>query len=358
MDLSLYDIYVKSDNKLQYVIYGDTDSFFISLFDLYCKKYNISSKELSNLLVLDMNDVETNKLQEIYGNVKLLASEIKDCSYEKMVNYLKTKMNCKRENTIDFEFEYLASYYRTIAKKTYVYKQFLKKGIKKKNFGVKRSDPILTKLYIDTISKNLFLYDVGDNFFYSLTSIIKDYISNLDNFSKECGIPTSISSNISTYKTFTIQLKSLVTYSSLKHLVKNKDNIQLPSSTGNEYKGFRFTVNLTSELMKYIEVIKNVFDKFAEVNKVIKFKNDVVTNIFMPDNFYFSSNNEELLKVIKKYVQPDYFSMLDAGLYSYLKRLAGISFTDKFHEYVLSTDKYDVNIIKKHVVYVDDNAEN
>ncbi len=356
--MKLYDIYSKADEKLEYVIYGDTDSFFISLFDLYCKKHNISSKELTDLLILDVNEITTSDIQEIYENVKKLASNVKDYSYQKMVDFLAEKMNCNRPNTIDFEFEYLASFFRTIAKKTYVYKQLLKPGIKKKNFGVKRSDPILTKQYIDVIVKNLFLYDVSDKFLMSLIEILKDYLLQLEKFNKDCGIPTSISANISTYKAFTIQLKGLITYSCLKYIAKNKDNIQLPSPTGIEYKGFRFSVQSTTELVKYIEVVRTVFDKFAEVNKVIKFKNDVISNLFIPDSFYYSTNFDELLQLLKKYFLPDYYDMIDASLYSYLKRLAGITFNNKFHEYILSTDKYDINIVKKHMEYADEANSN
>jgi hypothetical protein len=346
----VYDMYSKANEKLEYIVYGDTDSFFVDMTDLYCSKYNVKKEDLDQIIILDINRAEKNSLTETYfDNMKKLSDELRQKVTEQMYVLFSSTFNCKRENTIDFKFEWVATTLKMIAQKSYVYKQLHVDNIKKKNFGVKRSDPIYTKTHLDQIIDVLFKYGVTDKFILETCVIIKEYLTKLSRFDQTCGIPTTISVNISKYKTLTAQLKGLVNFSCIRLLMRKLHGIDIPISGTFEYKGFRYIVKPTNNLTKYGEFLKVVYDKFQEKNSLIKFSMNNFTEVFIPDNVYMRKDFDVVINILSSYLQPDYHKMATLSLYNYIERLSGLSFDYHLCTYLQQTENLDINILKKYV---------
>lgn len=346
----LLEYYKKSEENMNHVVYGDTDSFFVDVSDLYYSKFDVSKDKVKQILLKDLNNVYDNECQEYEHRMKNLAEDVRREVINNVIDVLSSSCNCTRKNTIEFKLEYISTFFKSIAQKSYVYKKLKENKISKKNFGVKRSDPMFTRKNLDNLVKNLFIYGESDSFLFSFVSTVKNYIDLLQNLDITCGIPTSIQSDISSYKTFTAQLRGLVNYLALRYILKKSSIVELPLENNIEYKGFRYRVNPTKELISLESAIIALYNKLKEKNSLIEYKRNCLTELFIPDSIFIDSEMAEIYKQnIKKYFTVDIENMVDLSLVSYIERLTSYKIDMKLCKYLSNCSNIDLNIVKKYV---------
>ena len=339
---SFHKVLSEAEQKLPHILYGDTDSLFVLLDKLliskYAEKYNIdfnnASLELTNYATKDVeNKLDEETIKNILDLVFNISSELDDVVAD-FIKYFVKIFNVKIDPTIHFEFEYLASRFFMVAGKTYFAKEIGEKSLIQKNIGVKKSDPKLTKQFL----QELFILILKHVSLKELTLFIhkwaKIFVEHANKFSWHVGIPITITKPFNEYATISKHLKSVLNWNAYAFYLENELNIENIPKFKPGSRGFMFDVkaNTFTRNIKLVEYIKqyyrHIHDKF---NPKVKFNTKELTYITLPYEIY---EREDIMEIIINNFKIDLDELFRLAFCSYLNRVLQFEVKPNIHNII------------------------
>ena len=326
---SLAHVVQEAENKLEYIVYGDTDSLFINLEKLFTREYssknnmdyNLAREELSRYATLDVeNKLDSDTVESLISLGKEISDNLNVVVSSFIENFAK-KFNVPHKPTIEFEFEYLASRYFPIAGKTYIAKELGEDSIIQKKNGVKKSDPKLTK----ELLQEFFIIILKKASLKEIAIFIHEwaikFMQAAKQFDWQVGIPITINKSFSDYATLGKHIKSAFNWNALVYYLEQRKGFSKLPKFEPGSRGFMFDVKPNGFIKDpvLVEYVRQYYKHIKEkLNPKVNFSKNELTHITIPFEAY---QNDELMDFVRKTFQVELNELFRLAFCSYLNRM-------------------------------------
>jgi len=305
-----YDDMMKGgSDDLDRVIYSDTDSSFIRLFELFAAYYNKDHENFKRIIMSFSDDsvaeLGINK-QVFIDLITEVTDFLGDYTNEKILVDFKNDYNIDDEfNHLDFKGEFIFSAIYILMKKVYTYRQIAEKGVidekfASSNLGVKSDKAEITNKVINNLSKLILTQPTLQPVIAHTKKYIKQFREMIINRDIRVAIPGSINKAIDDYETNGEMPRAALIF----EYVTNNRNIIRPGTKGKLY----LINNIRWNKIKNAKLIQKELGDDLRNRWNIKDIRSALGAIFIPeafeDKFDYSlidiNEDRQLVKVLLK----------------------------------------------------------
>ena len=197
-------------DALNRIIYSDTDSSFIKLFQLFKNYFDKVADDVFEATIMKFDDdsIKENlgiEKQEFIDLIESVSQHLATFVNDNILVKFAKKYNVSDEhNWLDFKGEFLFSAIYLLMKKVYIYRQIAEKGVLDEKFdylniGIKSDKSPITNAIIQKLGQLLLMTKDMNVVIKQTKGYIKYVIDLIDKKDKKVAVPASLNKAISDY---------------------------------------------------------------------------------------------------------------------------------------------------------------
>ena len=273
-------------DDLDRVIYTDTDSSFIRLFELFLGYFDKSEEEFKKI-VMEFSDQSVELLgiskQEFITLITEVTDFLGDYVNDKILVDFKNKYGVDDEyNHLDFKGEFIFSAIYILMKKVYTYRQIAEKGVidekfASSNLGVKSDKAEITNKVINNLSRLILTQPTLQPVIAYTKKYIHQFREMIRNRDIRVAIPASINKPIEDYETNGETPRAAVIF---EYITNNRGFIR-PGTKGKLY----MINNIKWNKIDNYKLIQKELGEFLRQKWGISDVRNALNVIFIPESF-------------------------------------------------------------------------